>query len=148
MSSRLQFSPNLARGVQVDISFSIGSVSIVAADTGSEPASQGNTDSSEPVQIANADEEETERARKKKKELKSARSAVKSFRERVREHEEKLERYIRDPDSEDHEGKLKDPEYRDRRIRGRIRVLQRAITRHEGFLRKAEERLRRLEAGD
>lgn len=62
----------------------------------------------------------------------------------LKEHQQKLKDYKRDPFAHDNKGKLqgKSPEVQQKIIQGRIRELQRQINKHEGELEKIAEALR------
>lgn len=71
--------------------------------------------------------------------------AAESEKRLIKEHEDKLRDYQRDPYSMDNKGLLKNApndSVRESIIRGRTKVLQDAITRHQNELRKIQEALR------
>jgi hypothetical protein len=65
--------------------------------------------------------------------------------ELIKEHEDKLEQYTKDPYSMDNDGRLRNApsgEIRERIIEGRKKVLRDAISRHQRELQKIEEALK------
>jgi RHS repeat-associated protein len=70
-----------------------------------------------------------EKAKSLEKEVKRLKDAVESHEETIKEHEQKLDDYKKDPDSQDHQGRLKGvtPEIREKRIKGRIETLEKQL---------------------
>ncbi|WP_276522354.1 RHS repeat-associated core domain-containing protein [Kallotenue papyrolyticum] len=74
--------------------------------------------------------------------------ASRSEQKLIKEHEDKLKDYLRDPDAYDNDGRLsraRTPEERRKIIAGRTKVLREAIERHKKELEKIRERLAELE---
>lgn len=67
-----------------------------------------------------------------------------SYEELIREHEQKLADYRKDPFSQDNKGLLKDqpPEIQQKIIDGRVRELERQLEKQKSELRKIDETLR------
>ena len=65
----------------------------------------------------------------------------KSFEAKIAEHEKKLDDFIKDPDSQDHLGRLQGvtPEIRAKRIQGRINELNSQLEKQHGELQKIYE---------
>lgn len=80
----------------------------------------------------------------KKRTKEQNQKAAESEKELIKEHQEKLERYSKDPYSMDNDGRLKNAPtqaIRDRIIEGRKKVLRDAVTRHQNELKKITEAL-------
>jgi RHS repeat-associated protein len=67
--------------------------------------------------------------------------AEKSYGDLIKEHENKLDDYINDPDAYDHLGKLQNasPEIRDKIVEGRINALEKDIKKQKNELEKIQE---------
>jgi hypothetical protein len=73
---------------------------------------------------------------------KSRANSIRSYEERIAQHREKLENYIKNPDAYDNQGLLKNapsPEIRQRIIDGRVKHLQKEIKTFEENIRKIRE---------
>ncbi|HYH96694.1 hypothetical protein [Hyalangium sp.] len=73
-----------------------------------------------------------------------------SYEELIREHEQKLNDYRKDPFSQDNKGLLKDqpPEIQKKIIEGRVRELERQIEKQKSELKIVDEALRTHAGGD
>jgi hypothetical protein len=73
-----------------------------------------------------------------------------SYEELIREHEQKLADYRKDPFSQDNKGLLKEqpPEIQKKIIEGRTRELERQLYKQQSELKKIDEALRALPSGD
>jgi len=67
-----------------------------------------------------------------------------SFEDLIREHQQKLDDYLRDPDAFDNKGLLRvaSPEIREKIIQGRTNALRKQLRKQQGELEKIQEALR------
>jgi len=70
-----------------------------------------------------------EKAKSLEKEIGKLEGQIETHGETIKEHEKKLDDYKKDPDSQDHQGRLKGvtPEIREKKIKGRIEVLEKQL---------------------